>query len=295
MTAYGTHSERTVTHERLLISMKKATGFRRCAFALACLFALLLAGCGQTADMAEQGKSSLPVLRLGCDVYPPYNMTGADGKPTGIDIDLAREALHRMGYEPEFINIDWENKKALLEDGEIDCIWSSFSIDGREEDYRWAGPYMTSRQVVAVVPGSGITSLSDLAGKNVAVQATTKPEEIFLSDTDERIPALRNVFSVQDRELIYPMLSKGYVDAVAAHETSILQYMHDYGVEYRILEEPLLTVGLGVAFARSDTRGIDVQLGQTLEQMRTDGTTKEIIERYLPSAEGYLEVARNAG
>lgn len=154
---------------------------------------------------------------------------------------------------------------------------------------------MTSRQVVAVVPGSGITSLSDLAGKNVAVQATTKPEEIFLSGTDERIPALRNVFSVQDRELIYPMLSKGYVDAVAAHETSILQYMRDYGVEYRILEEPLLTVGLGVAFARSDTRGIDVQLGQTLEQMRTDGTTKKIIERYLPSAEGYLEVARNAG
>lgn len=97
--------------------MKKATGFRRCAFALACLFVLLLAGCGQTADMAEQGKSSLPVLRIGCDVYPPYNMTGADGKPTGIDIDLAREALHRMGYEPEFINIDWENKKALLEDG----------------------------------------------------------------------------------------------------------------------------------------------------------------------------------
>ena len=63
----------------------------------------------------------------------------------------------------------------------------------------------------------------------------------------------------------------------------------------RFLEEPLLTVGLGVAFARSDTRGIDVQLGQTLEQMRTDGTTKEIIERYLPSAEGYLEVARNEG
>lgn len=73
------------------------------------------------------------------------------------------------------------------------------------------------------------------------------------------------------------------------------QYMRDYGVEYRILEEPLLTVGLGVASARSDTRGIDVQLGQTLEQMRTDGTTKKIIERYLPSAEGYLEVARNAG
>ena len=41
-------------------------------------------------------------------------------------------------------------KIKTLENKEIDCLWGCFSMDGRENDYKWAGPYMVSRQVVAV-------------------------------------------------------------------------------------------------------------------------------------------------
>ncbi|MFR6379571.1 MAG: hypothetical protein ACLUNZ_06900 [Evtepia sp.] len=47
--------------------------------------------------------------------------------------------------------------------------------------------------------------------------------------------------------------------------------MSDYGLDYRILDEPLLTVGLGVAFARTDQRGLDKELSRTFEEMRADG------------------------
>ena len=46
-------------------------------------------------------------------------------------------------------------------------------MSGRETKYQWAGPYMYSRQVVAVRADSDIQSLSDLAGKRIGVQATT--------------------------------------------------------------------------------------------------------------------------
>ena len=170
--------------------------------------------------------------------------------PTGIDVDLATEAFGRMGYKIEIIPISWGQKKKLLENGEIDCIMGCFSMKGRLDDYQWAGPYMISRQVVAVNPNSDIYKLSDLEGKKLAVQSTTKPEEIFLRRTDERIPKLGNLISLENRELIYTFLGKGYVDAVGAHEESIIQYMKDYNMELRILDEPLMTVGLGVAFAR---------------------------------------------
>ena len=49
-------------------------------------------------------------------------------------------------------------------------------MEGRLEDYRWAGHYIASRQVVAVNKSSGIYKLSDLKGKNLAVQSTAKPE-----------------------------------------------------------------------------------------------------------------------
>jgi len=86
------------------------------------------------------------------------------------------------------------------------------------------------------------------------------------------------------------MLSKGYVDAVAAHETSILQYMSDYHVEYRILDKPLLTVGLGVAFSLDDTSGLNEELSDTLEEMQKDGTSEKIIGKYLAHPSTYLEV-----
>ena len=257
------------------------------------LTVLLVAGvlCGCAVQTGEQpGISSLPHITIGSDTYPPFVYLDNNGDPTGIDVEIAVEAFRRMGYQAVFTTIDWEQKRTLVDNGEIDCIWGCFSMDGRLDEYRWAGPYIASRQVVAVNESSDIYKLSDLEGKNLAVQSTTKPEGIFLNRTDERIPKLGNLISLGHRELIYTFLGKGYVDAVAAHEESIVQYMKDYDTSFRILEEPLMITGIGVAFAKEDDRGICEQMDQTLEEMRRDGTSLKIIEKYLDDPGRYLEV-----
>ena len=253
------------------------------------LAAGLLTGCGAAPETAEP-VDDRPVLVVGVDPFPPYAYIGSGGAPTGIDVELAAEAFGRMGYRTEFRFIDWGAKTELLENGEIDCLWCCFSMDGREEDYRWAGPYMTSRQVVAVMPDSDITALSELADRTLAVHATTEPERLFLHPDEFGLPQLRELISLQNRELMYPFLSKGYVDAIGSHEMSILQYMADYDIELRILDEPLLIVGLGVAFDLRDERGLDEQLNAVLADMRRDGTAERIIGGYLPDAASYLEV-----
>ena len=95
---------------------------------------------------------------------------------------------------------------------------------------------------------------------------------------------------MKNRELTYPMLSKGYADALAVNEVIINQYMKDYNMQFRILEESLDTVGLGVAFDKNDTRGIDRRLTDILINMRDDGTEKEILEKYVGDTDKYLEV-----
>ena len=245
-----------------------------------------LTACGGT-DAKNRG---LPQILIGSDTYPPYIYLNNDGTPAGIDVEIATEAFRRMGYAARFEVIDWEQKTALVESGAIDCIWGCFSMQGRETLYRWAGPYMVSRQVVAVNADSSIQSLSDLAGKTVMVQSTSKPEGIFLSGSDPRIPQTVEVFSIEDRSVQYAMLACGYVDAIAAHEMAILQYMKDNNAVFRILEEPLLVTGLGVAFAKNDSRGLDLQLNDTFAQMREDGTLERIVGKYLDHASQYLEV-----
>ena len=256
------------------------------------LTVLLVAGvlCGCAVQTGEQpGISSLPHITIGSDTYPPFVYLDNNGDPTGIDVEIAVEAFRRMGYQAVFTTIDWEQKRTLVDNGEIDCIWGCFSMDGREQDYQWAGPYMVSRQIIAVNAKSDIYTMDDLNGKTIAVQSTGKPEEIFLQSGQADIPQFEDIISLEDRGVQYAALDCGYVDAIAAHETAILQYMTDYGADFRILDEPLMTARLGVAFAKERGDDLPQQLTEVFQEMLADGTVRQIVSRYLDDPEHYLD------
>ena len=255
------------------------------------MFIAVLCGCRDNQyDVNANEGVQLKEIIIGSDIQPPFNYVDSDGNPTGIDVELATEAFRRMGYKAVFVNINWDDKQELLSSHTIDCVWGSFSMNGREDKYRWAGPYMKSRIVIAVNKDSNIYTIEDLWDKTVAVQAASKPEEMFLNMEDSRIPRIRSLLSMKNRELTYPMLSKGYADALAVNEVIINQYMKDYNMQFRILDEALDTVGLGVAFDKNDKRDIDRRLTDILINMRDDGTEKEILEKYVGDTDKYLEV-----
>ena len=139
-------------------------------------------------DASQVKDDDLKTLNVGSDLYPPFVYSDEYGDIVGLDVEILTEALARIGYKPKYQLIDWEKKKELLASGELDCVMGSFSMTGRESEYRWAGPYLASRQVVAVDPESDIYTLADLEGKVVAVQSTTKPEDILLNRTNENVP-----------------------------------------------------------------------------------------------------------
>ena len=86
---------------------------------LSCVM-FLLDGCNNASDsMPESDNSSgLPVVTVSCDNYQPFSYIDTNGEVTGIDVELAKEAFGRMGYEPEFTIINWEEKKDLLNNGD---------------------------------------------------------------------------------------------------------------------------------------------------------------------------------
>lgn len=250
----------------------------------ACLVAIMLAafftagvfGCGQT----PSDDSSLPVLTIASDEYPPYFYVSESGEYTGIDVELAVEACRRMGYKAKFVRIRWAEKDEALVRGDADCLWGSFSMNGRENKYLWAGPYMTSRQVVVVGKNSDINTLADLAGKRVGVQITSKPDEIFSKRED-----ISELYCYSDMSLVFAALRKGYVDAIAGHETAFLEFVKtDSGrndsSRYRILDETLISVNLGVAFALGRSDGLAESLTAALDEMREDGFTAGVLTKY---------------
>lgn len=270
------------------------------ALAIVGVFGVAIAGCsgssnGGSASSEKSAAShaknaSLKTLNVGSDLYPPFVYSDEYGNIVGLDVEILTEALARIGYKPKYQLIDWEKKKELLANGELDCVMGSFSMTGRENEYRWAGPYLASRQVVAVDPESDIYTLADLKDKVVAVQSTTKPEGILLNSTNENVPQIKELYSFSDRSYLNPALVEGLVDAIAAHESSLLTYEKDYGVTYRILDEPLLEVGLGTAFDINDTRGIDVKLTHAYQEMLADGTMERLVSKYFDDPSPFLNV-----
>ena len=278
-----------VTEVRMHMGSKKLFALIA-LIAVSVITACILAACVPPSSNEPSDSAELKTLVIGTDPYPPFASDDAEGNASGIDVDILTEAFSRIGYKPEFKYIAWEKKNEMLASGELDCIAGCFSMTGRETDYRWAGPYMKSRQVVAVEPSSPITRFADLEGKSIAVQSTTKPEGILLNRTNPEVPEVGSVLSFSDRSYLVPALLKGYVDAIAAHETSILQYEQDYGVDVRILNDSLLDVGLGCAFDLNDERGIDAALSGAFRDMIDDGTMRQILSKYFEDPSPYLRV-----
>ena len=161
----------------------------------------------------------------------------------------------------------------------MDCLWGSFSMNDREDEYAWAGPYMHSRQVVAVNATSDIYSLCDLNDKCIAVQNGSKPEMLFLTDAVPGV-SVKKVYSFSTMPSVFAALKKGYVDACAGHETACRDHMKNITGDYRILDEILLKADLGVAFNKETGGEQAAELTAVLEEMKKDGTIRSILEKY---------------
>ena len=248
-------------------------------FFLSLIMLTALCGCARQNNL-DQEKPAVKKLIAGSDEYEPYVYMDQQGGYAGIDVEIAKEAGRRIGYEIEFIKIKWSEKDNDLAQGKIDCAWGSFSMNGREDLYQWAGPYLTSRQVVAVRADSKIYRLSDLGGREVAVEATTQPEKMFLEHTADEIPAVGQVYSFTKPEEAFAALRKGYVDACAGHEMLLMSYCKNAKEHYRILNQPLMISDLGVAFSKEYDSTVVETLSAALAEMKEDGTIDRIVERY---------------
>ena len=153
-------------------------------------------------------------------------------------------------------------------------------MDGQEDRYAWVGPYMYSRQIVAVLYDSPIKHLSDLEGKSVAVRVGSKAETTFLEHTEEGVPQVQNVYCLNSLSDVITALRNDYVDACAGDAAAVRDQLRNAGVEYRFLDEDLARAKLGVAFSKGSDEGLRSKLSDALDEMLADGTTARILQAY---------------
>ncbi len=230
------------------------------------------------------GKDKGTTFTVGFDAeFPPYGyLDQTSGEYKGFDLDLAREVCKRRGWTFQAQPIDWDSKDAELKTGAIDCIWNGFTINGREDEYTWSRPYIDNSQVIVVKADSNITKLSDLAGKNVAVQTDSSAQSVL--EDEEKQKALAETFKTLDVQKDYNTcflnLQSGVVDAIAM-DVGVAKYQlsqRESG-EYVILDEKLATEQYGIGFKLGNEELRD-EVQETLDEIIADGTFEKLAEEY---------------
>jgi polar amino acid transport system substrate-binding protein len=172
--------------------------------ALAVAGALLLTGCGSdgpaaASDPVKDIRAKLPkaqrsagVLRIGMDVnYAPVEFRGQDGKPAGLDPELATALGRILDVRIEFVDTSFDKLIPNLQGKQFDVAMSALSDirqrrEGLDENGKQVNPgvdfvdYFIAGTSIVVPKGNpkGIKTLDDLCGKTIAFQQGTTQDDI---------------------------------------------------------------------------------------------------------------------
>ena len=249
--------------------------------------AMLLAGCGSEkptdAPVSSDEQTEAQKFIVGFDAeYPPFGYMDEKGEYVGFDLEIAAAVCEIEGWELVKTPIDWDAKDQELNAKTIDCIWSGFTINGRENDYCWSNPYVDNSQVV-VVKDDSIKTLADLAGKVVGVQQASAAYDVFEGEeAEQEMKDLAATFAelqqFADYNTAFAELLAGSIDALAI-DIGVAKYQVASRGEGVILEEALNSEQYGVGFRVGETEIRDT-LNKDLKTLYDNGTITEIAKKY---------------
>ena len=256
------------------------------AFTAAAMLTVSFSSFLAAAEEATDGETF--VFKHGFDLdYPPYSYIDDNGETGGFDVEMAQAVCEYYGWEYEAVPFNWDAKDAELNAGSCDCIWSGFTVNGREDDYLWSIPYSDNTQMIMVSKDSGIATLDDLAGKIVGVQTSTSAYDL-LNDEEGQAQLCSTFASLEVYEtytIAFNDLKAGAIDAIAIDVTSG-NYLMNGEEDYMFLDEQLGSEQYAIGFRKDDTELCE-KVNAALEALVEDGTYDEIGQKY-PDIYDYL-------
>ena len=271
--------------------MKKKLALILGMAAALCLCFGALVGCGGSSDSGSSDAEKVTFV-VGFDKgFPPYGYVSDDGEYVGVDLDLAAAVCEANGWEFKAEPIDWDAKDALINQGDITCIWNGFTYEGREDKYAWAGPYMLNAQVLCVKAGSDIKTLADLKDKTVITQVDSAALDALNSDEWKDLQASfkgGKVQTISDFPNAFMQLESGAVDAVAVDICVADFQMSKKPDAFVQLDEQLTSEHFAVGFKKDEQgQALADQVAATLKQLDSEGKVKEICDKYADQGASY--------
>jgi polar amino acid transport system substrate-binding protein len=256
--------------------MKKLTKIFALVLSVVMLMALATA-CGEgkadadSAYIKENGK-----MVIGYTIYEPMNYE-ENGVLTGFDTEFAEAVCAKLGVEPEFVVIDWDNKFLELDSKSIDCIWNGMTItEEAKKNASVSKAYVKNAQVVVMSKSvaDNYKTADDLKGLKFVAEAGSAGEAAIKDNgLDEKYVAV----AAQTDALLE--VKSGSADACVI-DITMANAMTGEGTDYDKLTSvcELTTEEYGIAFRKDSD--LTESVNAIMDELKADGTLVDLAEKY---------------
>ena len=187
------------------------TGFRLLAAACAALFALAIGAQGANAQALDRILKDKKIRITAEVTSPPFGILDKDNKPTGSEIETARQLAKDLGVELELVQVTGPQRIPALLSDRADLAISSLSITtDRAKTVMFSSPHGALSIVIGAFKDMNIKSAADLAGKKIGMTRATLEEQVV----PKVAPPGTNIVFFDEHSATQQALLSGQVDAI---------------------------------------------------------------------------------
>ncbi len=244
------------------------------SLALLLVLPFMLTSCAKSEKTIAAIKEAGVLTMATTSGFEPFEVLGADGKVTGVDVEIAQAIADHLGVKLEIADVDFKTIVPGVKSHKYDLgVAGITNNEERRENVNFSIDYYTASQsIIVLADNTTIKTVDDVKNLTVGVQAGTTGET-YCIDNGIKYNSYANGAAAC-------LALEGHkIDAVVLDLVPASKHVDASDGKYKLLSEPLTRENYAIAIAKENVE-LQEEVNKVIEQLKENGKLYEIFDKY---------------